>query len=295
MYQTILVPTDGSDAASAAAEGAVALAARFGASLHAIHALDLGDAPPTDDEIRTDATEAAQARVDEVAELAAEAGVEATTAVVDSSDPVHEAILGYADDHGVDCIVMGTLGRTGLKRIALGSVAARTVRASPVPVITIREGSTLDPDLGRVLVPIDGSGAARAAADHAIDLATATGAALHVVHVVDVVSYSYDAGSPAVLDALEAAGREAVDEVVEAATDASVGTVEASVLSGRTARSIVNYAGDREVDCIVMGTHGRTGFDRILLGSVTEQVIRLADVPVIGVKSPEAIEKLRAE
>ena len=62
-----------------------------------------------------------------------------------------------------------------------------------------------------------------------------------------------------------------------------ISTVEASVLSGRPHRAIVDYAAEYDVDLIVMGTHGRTGLDRYLLGSVTERVVRLSDVPVLAV------------
>jgi len=275
MYDSILVPTDGSDVAAAAADAAVALARRFGADVHALYVRDSDD----DDDRGERATTA-------VADRAAAADVTATTAVVDAEGPVHRRILDYGDEHDVDCIVMGTHGRTGLDRFVLGSVAERTLRESLVPVLTVHEETVVDRDLDAILVPTDGSAGAAAAAAHAVDLAVATGATLHVVHVVDVGVLPID-GSGAVLDELQRVGRQALDSVVERAEEAGVSTIRASVLSGTPYRAISDYADAEAIDLVAMGTHGRTGFDRYLLGSVTERVVRLCDRPVLTLGNGE--------
>ncbi|WP_049936689.1 universal stress protein [Haloplanus natans] len=267
MYDTILVPTDGSDVAVAAADAAVTLARRFDAAVHALYVRESDD----DEGERTTTA---------VADRAAAAGVTATTAVVDAETAVYEHILEYAGDHDADCIVMGTHGRTGLGRFVLGSVAERTLRESPVPVLTVHEGTVVDRDLDAVLVPTDGSDCAEAAAAHAVEFALATGAALHVVHVVDAGAIPAD-GSGAVLDELQQAGQDALDSVVDRAEGADVSTIRASVLTGAPYRAIVDYADAEDVDLVVMGTHGRTGVDRYLLGSVAERVVRLCDRPVL--------------
>jgi len=268
MYDTILVPTDGSDVAAAAAEAAVAFARRFGADVHALYVRESSD----DDEGERATTA--------VADRAAAAGVDATTAVVDAEGPISRRLLDYAAEHDADCIVMGTHGRTGFGRFVLGSVAERTLRESSVPVLTVHEETVVDRDLDSILVPTDGSAGAAAAAAHAVDLALATGAALHVVHVVDIGVLPTD-GSGAVLDELQRAGRQALDSVVERAERADVSTIRASVLSGTPYRAITDYADAEAVDLVVMGTHGRTGMDRYLLGSVAERVVRLTDRPVL--------------
>ena len=296
MYDDILVPTDGSDTALNAAEAAVALAERFGARLHAVNVLELGYLPPGfEDEVPEALEYYGGNMVEEIEELATESGVEVTTDIVATDGPVHEALVEYVREHGIDCVVMGTQGRTGLGERLLGSTTERTLRLSPVPVFAVREGHSLDADFENVLVPTDGSEGARAAADHAIDLATTTDAALHVVYVIDSRSMGYDVGAAAVLEALEEAGQRAVDEIVERAEAAGVRSTQASVVTGTAARSITSYANDRNVDCIVMGTHGRTGVNRILLGSVTERVVATAGVPVLGVKAPEMVETVEAE
>ena len=135
-----------------------------------------------------------------------------------------------------------------------------------------------------ILVPTDGSPAATAALDHAIDLAETYGARLHTLYVVDASSFaSIDAGSDMVIDALEEEGERAVEEVRERAEAAGIET-EAHVASGTAYRSILDYIDSEGVDLVVMGTHGRRGVERFLLGSVTERVVRSADVPVLTVR-----------
>lgn len=135
-----------------------------------------------------------------------------------------------------------------------------------------------------ILVPTDGSPASDAAIDHAIDIADRYGARLHALYVVDGSAYStLEAGSEVVVDALESEGEQATDRVADAAAAAGVETTT-TVTSGTAYRTIREYADEQAIDMIVMGTHGRKGLDRYLLGSVTERVVRTADVPVLTVR-----------
>lgn len=139
---------------------------------------------------------------------------------------------------------------------------------------------------GDILVPTDGSPASDAAIEHALDLATQYDARIHSLYVVDGGAYStLEAGSEIVIEALESEGKEATSRVVRMAEDAGLEGV-ATVSTGTAYRSIIDYAEDNDVDLIVMGTHGRKGIDRYLLGSVTERVVRTADVPVLTVRKP---------
>ena len=289
MYDSILVPTDGSNAAVAAAEGAVSLARRFDATVHAVHVVEFRNVRSTDEQLVADLRRFGERLVDEVEELASEAGVEATTSVLETRGRVHRTIIEAAGERETDCIVMGTHGRTALARIALGSIAERTLRESPVPVVTVSEDADFAPEFERVLVPTDGSDGARTAAEHGIELAAASGAALDAVYVLDTNAIGYELASTTIRDALEERGQRSVQQVLELAADADL-QVETAVLHGTIARSIVDYADEHDADCIVMGTHGRTGAERVLLGSVAERVVRLAGVPVIGVKAPEMVE-----
>jgi len=142
-----------------------------------------------------------------------------------------------------------------------------------------------------ILVPTDGSDGADHAFEQALDLADTYDARLHVLHVIDV---SKDAGEfrpVTVLDKLRERGRELTDDLTDRAADAGV-EAESEVVQGLPHRVILNYVDDNDVDLVVMGTHGRTGLQRYLLGSVTEKVVRLSDVPVLTVRaSDEEIEE----
>jgi nucleotide-binding universal stress UspA family protein len=137
----------------------------------------------------------------------------------------------------------------------------------------------------RILVPTDGSEGTRGAVAHAIDIANAYGASLHALYVVDE-DVGVDSAVVGTLDALEDAGERAIDDVVQQAEAAGIGTVEGTVASGTPHRAVLDYADEHDVDLVVMGTHGRTGLDRYLLGSVTEKVVRLSEVPVLTVPMP---------
>lgn len=284
MYETIVVPTDGSPAADRAFEIALGLAQQFDASIHAIAVIELGQLPAVvDTEDADQYTELGTETLEELSARADETGVSVTTREIDAAAHVHRAIVDYTDEQDADLIVMGTHGKTGLNRLVLGSVTERTLRTSPVPVLTVHEDSTLNPDFERILVPTDGSGPANVAADHGIALAAATGAAMHVIHIVDLTAVAKEFGSAEVLDALEESGQQAVDAVLGRADRADLRSVEASVLSGTPARAILDYAEARDINLLVMGTHGRSGLRRVFLGSLTEKIVRVADRPVLTV------------
>lgn len=137
----------------------------------------------------------------------------------------------------------------------------------------------------RVLFPTDGSEGADVATEHAIEVANRFDAPIHAVYVVDMTAlYGADAySSPPLdppLDALEAEGREWLERVSERADREDI-DVTTAVEEGSPASAIVEAA--EADDVIVMGTHGRTGLDRYLIGSTTEKVVRTADVPVLTV------------
>jgi nucleotide-binding universal stress UspA family protein len=140
----------------------------------------------------------------------------------------------------------------------------------------------------QVLVPTDGSTASEEAIERAIDLAKQYDATLHALYVVDSGAYaSLEAGTDIVVDELRTKGTEAVETVAERAEDAGV-PVETTVETGIVHRSIVDYVDTEGIDLVVMGTHGRTGVGRVLLGSVAEKVIRTANAPVMTVRSNDA-------
>lgn len=134
-----------------------------------------------------------------------------------------------------------------------------------------------------ILIPTDGSEAVDGAVDRALELAETYGATVHALYVVRPV-YTVEEGAERVYAALEEAGEHATAEVAERAADAGIEATTA-IRHGPPHREILAYADGHDVDLIAMGTHGRTGLGRYLLGSVTEKVVRLADVPVLTVRA----------
>lgn len=135
----------------------------------------------------------------------------------------------------------------------------------------------------QILVPTDGSKGTGSAIEHAINISTTYDATLHTIYVVDT-NVGIDVSVPGALDALEEAGKNAIDEVIQRAESAGVNTVEGMVGQGIPHKVILEYIDSRDIDLVVMGTHGRTGLDRYLLGSVTEKVVRLSETPVLTVR-----------
>jgi nucleotide-binding universal stress UspA family protein len=138
-FQHVLVPTDGSKASKRAAEHAIDLADEDG-RITALYVIDMGDADyvavPSDiAETKERIREKGRALVDDVRGMAVEAGVSCETAVV--TGIADEEIVAYAEDHGVDLIVLGKHGKRGPDKPLIGNTARRVVQASPVPVHTI--------------------------------------------------------------------------------------------------------------------------------------------------------------
>ncbi|MFB6227515.1 MAG: universal stress protein [Halobacteriales archaeon] len=134
----------------------------------------------------------------------------------------------------------------------------------------------------RILVPTDGSAGSRAVIEHAADLAEIHGATLYALYVVNTTSYasfSVESTWEGIGDMLREEGEEALG-VVESIAGGRV-PVETQIMEGSPSRKIVHHAEREDCDLIAMGTHGRGGIDRLLLGSVAERVVRSSDVPVL--------------
>ena len=144
MFETILLPTDGSQHAEAAAETGLELAGVHDAAVHVVCVADTG--PLSDLRLPGDAASAedamrqrAQESVDAIVERAEDAGLEVTGTVLEGP-PEHE-LLEYADEVGADLVVMATRGRGGVHRMALGSVTDHVIRFGDVPVFVANSGS----------------------------------------------------------------------------------------------------------------------------------------------------------
>ena len=147
----------------------------------------------------------------------------------------------------------------------------------------------------RILVPVDGSPTSNRGVAEAIALAKLTGARLRLINVVDVVLMAmggdaFVGTSGDILPQLRAGGQRALAAALANVEAAGVvgDTVLRDGFSGRVCDLVVDEAKDWSADLIVIGTHGRRGVGRLLLGSDAEQVLRLATVPVLLVRAPDA-------
>ena len=291
MFDEILFPTDGSDGAADGLEFALDVAAARDATLHL-----LSVANTTRGALETAAQdetldERAREVVDEAAERARERGVEVVEEVERGN--AYRVVCDYAASTGVDVVVMPTRGRRGLERFLLGSTTERVVRRSEVPVLTVRPDSnaTAAYPFEDVLVGVDGSHCGRAALDVGVAVADQEAAALHLLSVVDVAALGPDVRTEAIQDALEAEARSVVDDAAARASSAGVGPTAEVVQFGSSVQGAIrSYVEDEDVDLLVVGTHGRTGFDRFVLGSVAEFLVRTSPVPVLTVRAPERVE-----
>ena len=146
----------------------------------------------------------------------------------------------------------------------------------------------------RILVPVDGSPPSEAGLKVAIDMAKLTGAQIRLLHVVDPMPFAYSAeGYGAMATDVLALMRESGEQVLRAARERVVqdGVATDTVLldgyGGRLCDRVAEQVKDWQADLIVIGTHGRRGLPRMLLGSDAEQVLRTAAVPVLLVRPPE--------
>lgn len=136
-----------------------------------------------------------------------------------------------------------------------------------------------------ILVPTDGSREVERALKHAFELANRHNATIRALYVINAASYGglqIETAFEGIADALHGEGKAAVDRVDELAPAAV--TVETAVRKGAPSQVIVDEAETTACDLVVMGTHGRGGIDRLLLGSVTERVVRRSPVPVLTVQ-----------
>ena len=139
-----------------------------------------------------------------------------------------------------------------------------------------------------ILVPTDGSEAAEAAIEHALELAGQYGGRIHGLYVVDTsIAASADVGSEVLIDSLEKEGETALERLSDRVAAADV-PMTTETVRGNPHRQIVSYVEDHDIDLVVMGTHGRSGVERFLLGSVTERVVRSCDAPVLVVRAQAA-------
>jgi nucleotide-binding universal stress UspA family protein len=196
-----------------------------------------------------------------------------------------EEILRKARELSSDLIVMGTHGRTGLRRMLAGSVAVSVLRGAPCPVLAFRsvEKPRKTNEIRVILHPTDFSVDSEAALRVARWLAREHGARLIVLHVA--VLEDLLAGTPAA-EIDPRLDREALEDVRKRVEGPDLKhRVESMLRRGYAAEGILQSAEEVGCDLIVMGTNGRSGLSRLLMGSVAEHVLAKADCPVLVAKA----------
>ncbi len=189
----------------------------------------------------------------------------------------YERIVAVAEDESCDLIVMGRKGMSAIERELVGSVTARVIGHTTKDVLVVPEGSRISWE--KILVATDNSPNCRPAVEHAFDIAKEHGSKIAAVTVV----YSNDeffTVAHQFIEEMIAKAREKLDELKEEAGSMGLDLV-IMVKEGEPHKGIAEAAEEFGATTIVMGSHGRTGLSRLLMGSVTERVIGFASCPVL--------------
>lgn len=138
----------------------------------------------------------------------------------------------------------------------------------------------------KILIATDGSEYTKNAVDYGIDLAKNLGAKLHAVYVIDTAAFAsipMDAAWESMYELLNQEGSQAIKYVTEKAEAEGV-VIEGNLIEGHPADEIIKFSEKNSISLIVMGTLGKSGLDRFLLGSVAEKVVRNSKIPVLVVR-----------
>jgi nucleotide-binding universal stress UspA family protein len=285
----VLCPVDFSDISRRALHFASALAHSFDARLTVLHLVPLApvmDVPPLvlDEKGREEFLQ-------QLRRFAATVPADVTMDLrVEQSESTHEAIRSFASGAGVDLLVMGSHGRSGVTRILLGSVAERVIRQAPCPTLIVpARAHDVVPEqpvrFQSILCPVDFSDNSLLAAEYAVNLAEEADAQLRLLHVVSM---------PPELDELETSLQHVrsliytdrlrrLDNLIP--VDAtSYCSVLSAVRTGVVHKEILAAAAEHSSDLIVLGAHGRGGVDAMFFGSNAARVARAASCPVLVVR-----------
>ena len=290
--KTVLVPLDFSRPSMDALNYAVELAREFSAAVHLLYVGAPDEAaPPGAAQIMRKAAESVVSVREKLARTHDKHLFPfwPENTHIRSGQPFHE-ICQQASEIGADLIVLATRGRSGLKRILLGSTAERVVRFAPCPVLVVRKYKGGKFDLRTILVPTDFSQCAMAGLIYGALWAKTFAAKLRLMYVLFPAA-------PVLIDRIatnlpsEQVGIPPDTQLeMEALTKLDVLQgikCEPKIKIGYTTDTICGEADD--VDLVVISTHGRSGFKHALIGSVAEQVVRYAKSPVLVVPSHCAI------
>jgi nucleotide-binding universal stress UspA family protein len=284
-FTKILCPIDFSAGSQQAMRVAVRLANERGSELVLLHAWHVppmafsGEYLLSADFIQ-EMNDAAQRSLDVALHDATALGAKRATAKLATGVPWNT--ITESAEAGFDLIVIGTHGRTGLPRFLLGSVAERVVRHAPCSVLTVRPDGDPQP-FRHVLCPVDFSASSRQAMELAAELVQPGGVGITLLHVLELpIAYSGEPSLPELCRDLDKRSADLLDAwATELRTKTSVPVTARSRIRGAGGETLAVLDDDRTFDLVVMGSHGRSGIARVLLGSAAEKVVRHARCPVL--------------
>lgn len=296
--QKILFPTDFSKCAEQALAHAVFLAEKYDAEIHVLHVVTLFKDQPGIISNEITETEETIRKLENIAErqlnkVVDSKGLDDMKIITATKREVSAApaILEYASDNNIDLIVMGTHGRRGFGHLLLGSAAEEVVRLAVCPVFTIRELKEPKPvmHVNNILVPVDFSNHSKNALAYASEIAQSYKAQLQVLHIIEETMHPAFSitGKSSIFDlipGIEDDCRQRTEKMVREVDSEKVNP-NVFVKGGRAASDIIKFAKENSTDLIVIATHGLTGLEHMLLGSVTEKVVRMSHCPVFTVKA----------
>jgi len=286
--ENLLLSTDGSEFSDGAVREAISLAKTCSSRLFAVSVVE------TNPEYETMAPqlvekeiEKARSLLDAVRERASKENVNCET-IVRQGENSYRYVVEEAAKRHAEMIIMGRRGRTGLKRLMMGSVTAKVIGHAPCNVLVVPRDARVE--MKSILVATDGSRHSDAAAIEAVGIARRCGAKLTVISVVpsEAVSPFDIVHSEMQRDMITEKEQKAAEFNIRNIKDTAKKEgieVEGLVREGKPYEAIVSTAGEKNIDLIVVGSHGRTGFEKLLMGSVTERVIGLSPCAVLVVKT----------
>lgn len=285
----LLVATDFSPCGEQAGLVAVEWARRFGAELHWVHgaeSMPTGTRPSSEPLLATYVDRArkhARERLREKGDRARELGLGSEESIIEGTPA--EVVIQRASEVEADCVIVGSHGHTGLRRVWLGSVAERIVRDAPCSVLVVR-GEVSPLEAGTIVVGDDLSPHSLRARSIAFDMAARTGARVEVVHSLELGIPYLSSVEVAVPNRLFSEAYEsAAKRLAESATEAGHIDVENFVVSERAAAALCDRAEAGGAGLVAVGAHARHGGTRGLLGSVAQSVVRRSPCSVLVSRS----------
>ena len=280
--ETIICPTDLSEASLEAVPLASRMARLHGADLHLLHIHLLHSMSPSEEDIPFPGEAEARAELESSAE-----GIQWNQVVHEIRRGINAAptILEYADEHDAELIVMGSHGRRGFRRLLLGSVTEEVVRLAPCPVLVVRNrpDEPAPREVGRIIVPVDFSVSTSRVIEIARELASTLDVPMELLHAVEPIPYS-QMSYPIAVDHQDF--KEHAQERLSSFADGiqlDRGITTTTVVG--MADQVIIEAAERSVaPLVVMSSHGHSGLARALLGSTAERLLRHAPCPVMIVR-----------